>query len=795
MKKAATRTAKPTKPNQTKEQKFTKWFWRIFLAPFAVLFLLLLLAGVGVFGSLPTFEELENPKSNLATQIISADGEDIGNFSIQNRVYVSYEEISPFVVAALVSTEDARYYRHSGIDFKGLGRVAVKTITLMNRNQGGGSTISQQLAKNLFPRDTVYRRNPLVKTGKLAVAKLKEWIVAVKLEHNYTKEEIIAMYLNTVEYGNNAFGIKSAAQTFFSKTPAELNIQEAATLVGMVNAPTRYSPRRNYDRSLARRNTVISRMDKSGYITGHVRDSLCKLSIELDFHPISHDEGIGTYFREMIRLVMTMPRPKRSQYANDWDYEYELRRWDENPLYGWIYKNRKSDGSMYNLYKDGLKIYVTIDSRMQRYAEQALYLHLKTTVQPKMDEQVKRSGTPYRGASKSDIEASIDRAVRLSDRWREMKKAGYSDADILKEFAKPVDMTVFSYRGPVDTTMTPLDSVKYYKTLMRASFVAVDPISSQVKAYVGGVDFKYFKYDMAKQGKRQVGSTIKPFVYTFAIDQLGLTPCTEVPNLQTTIESPNGKIWTPREASKVEYNGEMHPLSWGLANSRNNYSAWIMKAAHNPDVVADFIHKLGMTSYIYPAYALCLGSSDASPYELAGAYSTFVNKGISTEPIFVTRIEDQHGNVISSFIPQGHDAISEQVAYTMITMLQGVVNGGTASRLRYRYGFTGEMGGKTGTSQNNSDAWFVGVTPKLVGAAWMGGDDMSINFASGGEGAAMALPIYADFLKMVYADKALGVTQDDKFLLPYGGYQAPCRSENPYLDSGEFLFDGEDDFF
>ena len=756
--------------------KAVRWFWIILCAPVALILLLLLLTRLGAFGKLPTFEELENPKSNLATEIYSDDGEMIGSFFIQNRSYVDYNELSPALVAALISTEDMRFYSHSGIDFISLARVAVKTLALGNRRQGGGSTITQQLAKNLYPRDTAVYNNPISKGSKLVISKLKEWITAVMLEYNYTKEEIITMYLNTVPYGSNAYGIKSAARTFFNKLPSELNVQEAAMLVGVVNAPTRYSPRSNPDRALARRNTVISRMREKGYLTRAQRDSIQALPIELDFRPISHNAGTGTYFREMLRMVMTSGKPSRESFgpgaAGDWDYRQAVEQWESNPLYSWCDKNVKANGQPYDLYRDGLKIYTTVNATMQRYAEQAVWEQMGETVQPMMDRVTKARGSVFSDISKDEREAIMRRAKKNSDRYRQMKRAGATDAEIDKAFATPVPMRVFSYKGDSDTVMSPDDSLMYYKKFLRASFMAVDPSNGYVKAYVGGTSYRYFKYDMAKQGRRQVGSTIKPFVYTFAIEQLDLTPCTQVPNLPVTIETDN-EPWSPREASKVVYDGEWKPLRWGLANSRNNYSAWIMKQARQPQAVADFIHKFGIRSYIDPVYALCLGTSDFSLFELVGAYGTFANRGVHVDPIFVTRIEDRHGNVLANFTSPSQDAISEQSAYTMLGMLKRVVNAGTAGRIR-ALGLKADMGGKTGTSQKNSDAWFVGVTPKLVAGAWVGGEDRSIHLSSGGEGSRIALPIFANFMKKVYGDSKLGITEKDQFPIPVNAVSYDC---------------------
>ncbi|MDR2885427.1 MAG: transglycosylase domain-containing protein [Rikenellaceae bacterium] len=772
-------------------KRTVKWFWIIVTAPFALILFMLLLTSTGIFGRLPSFEELENPKSNIATEIYSEDGEMIGSFYVQNRSYVAYEDLSPYLIAALVSTEDARYYSHSGIDFKALARVAFKTVAMMNRDQGGGSTITQQLAKNLFPRDTVYRSS-LSRKARTVTFKLKEWITAVKLEYNYTKEEIIAMYLNTVLFGSNAYGIKSAAHTFFGKLPSEVNAQEAAMLVGMVNAPTRYNPKLNYDKALVRRNTVIARMCTQDHITRHERDSLQGLPIDLGkYKPISHNEGTGTYFREMLRLVMTAKKPTRGQFASDWDYQYDLKDWERNPLYGWCEKNRKADGTPYNIYRDGVKIYTTINASMQRYAEQALVEQLTKEVQPAMDAQYGRTKKLFNDISKDQQERIIRNAMRYSERYREMKADGASDTEIDKAFDTSTQLRVFTYQGERDTLMTPRDSILHHKRIMRAAFMAMDPTNGQVKAYVGGPNYRYFKYDMVRQGKRQVGSTIKPFIYTFAIDHLGYTPCTMAPNLQTVIETDNGDAWSPKEAGRVEYDGVLHPLRWGLALSRNNYSAWIMKQARQPAAVADFIHKLGIHSYIDPVYALCLGTPDVSLYEMVATYSIYANRGVYTEPIFVKRIEDRHGNTISTFTATTNDAISEQTAYTMLDMLKFVVSNGTANRLKWAYNITGEVGGKTGTTQNNADAWFMGVAPKLVAGTWVGAEDPSVHLYSRGEGSVMALPVYGRFMELVYKDARMQVTQQDKFPVPVGAVSYDCASEAGYDSS----IAGPDEFF
>ncbi len=792
-----------------------KWLmtllWVAIASPFVLIAALLTLAAYGLFGRLPSFEELENPKSNLATEIYSDSGEVIGTFFIENRSHMQYEELfavnpanrivldgepTPTVVAALIATEDERFRDHGGVDIPSLFRVGIKTIAMQNQSQGGGSTITQQLAKNLFPRDTVRTHSSVERASKLVVTKLKEWITAFKLEHNYTKEEIAAMYLNTVAYGSNAYGIKSASQTFFNKMPNELNVQEAALLVGVVNAPTRYSPVSNPENSRVRRNLVISRLATSGAISRSVADSLIQLPIELDYSPVSNNYGQATYFREMLRLTMNAERPKRNQFYTQWDYEQAIKQYDENPIYGWCKKNTKADGTPYNIYRDGLKIYTTINADMQRYAEEMIQKQMESVIQPMMEEQYRTTRELFNDADSAAVARIMRNAIRYSERYYQMNRAGFSAEAIQKSFDVKCKMKVFTYKGERDTIMTPRDSILHHKRIMRASFVAMDPRSGHLKAYVGGTNFKYFKYDMAKQGKRQIGSTIKPFIYTFAIDQLGLTPCSTVPNLPVTIETSTGAAWSPKESSEVVYDGVLRPLSWGLARSRNNYSASIMKQAKQPAAVANFIHNLGVKSFVDPVPALCLGTSESNVFELVGAYSTFVNQGVYTDPIFVTRIEDRQGNVISTFIPQSQDAISEQTAYTMLGMLQGVVKGGTAARLNWAYDMADvEVGGKTGTSQKNRDAWFMCVTPRLVAGAWVGGEDQFVHLLSRGEGSVMALPIVGSFFNKVYENPNLDISRTDRFVRPTSAVTYNCDEVVESATRAAFDAPAEDEFF
>ena len=776
----------------TQTKKIIRLMWIVVLAPIGLLALLILLTALGCFGRMPSFEELENPKSNLATEIYAANGESIGSYFIQNRSYVQYEEMFPQdstawleidgerlspLAAALIATEDVRFYDHSGIDYRSLARVGIKTLLLQRRSQGGGSTITQQLAKNLFPREPG-PSSSIGRAAKLLSSKLKEWITAVKLEYNYTKEEIVAMYLNTVAYGSNAYGIKSAAATFFGKTPDCLSLQEAAMLVGVVNAPTRYSPVRNPERALDRRNLVLRRICKAGAISQEECDSISALPIVLNFRPVSHNFGQATYFREMLRLVMTAREPKRRNYYTKWDYEQALREYEENPLVGWCHKNFKADGTPYDIYRDGLKIYTTIDATMQRDAEEALLKQMRDVIQPAMDMQVKSSRKLFNDLTDEEVEQIIRSAIRQSDRFHHMKEAGIGEKDIIASFDRKAKMKVFTYMGERDTLMTPRDSILHHKRIMRASFVAIEPQTGHIKAYVGGPSFQYFKYDMARQGKRQIGSTVKPFIYTFAIDHLGMSPCTMVPNLPVTIETAIGTAWSPKEAGNVEYDGVLHPLRWGLALSRNTYSAWIMKQAKQPEAVADFIHNMGIHSFIDPVYALCLGTFESNVFEMVGAYSIFANEGVYNTPLFVTHIEDRQGNIIASFSSAMQDAVSPQTAYTMVTMLKNVIKNGTGRRMGWQFSMNDvELAGKTGTSNNNRDGWFMCITPRLVAGAWVGGEHQSIHLQRRGEGSVMALPIVGEFLQRTYAREDSPISRTDTFARPAGWVEAICEDE------------------
>ena len=744
---------------------FVRVLWVCFACVTISVVLLFTAISSGWLGFMPTFEDLENPQKNIASEIYSGDGKLMGTFHIENRNPVDYSELSPYLVQALVSREDKRFYGHSGIDGMGLARVIVKTMLMGQGDAGGGSTITQQLAKNLFPRDTT-SRSSVGRTMSLGLAKFKEWVTAVKLERNYTKKEIIAMYLNTVPFGSESFGIKSAARTFFNKQPHELSIEEAALLVGVVKGPTMYSPVRNPERALNRRNSVLEKMREEKYISKAQYDSLSQIPITLDYKVQNHNTGVSTYFREYIKRIMSYKEPTRSGISEE-EYRKRKSEWDNNSLYGWCNKNFKPNGEPYNLYTDGLRIYTTIDYTMQEYAEESVRNHLKTELQPSFFRAKKnQKKAPFSNRlTDSTIESLMNSAMRRTDRYRIMKKEGASDAEIKKAFSTEVPMKVFSWDGDRDTIMTPMDSIRYYKAFLRSSFMAYDPGTGYVKAYVGGPDFRHFKYDGVTDQTRQVGSTIKPFLYMLAMEY-GYSPCYKVLNVPQSFELPSGP-WTPAGSGKRE--GEYVTLKWGLANSDNNISAWLIKQ-FPPEAMIDVMRRMGITAQIDPVPAICLGVPDISIYEMVAAYGVFANKGIYTEPIFVTKIEDRNGNVISTFHPRTQEAISAHAAYLMVSLLRGVVEGGTGGRLRHRYNLLNEIGGKTGTTQNHSDGWFMAVTPNLVAGTWVGGEDRDIHFdsLSQGQGAAMALPIFAEFIQKVYKNGKLGVTNQDIFEKPHG---------------------------
>ena len=753
--------------------------WALLLIGMLATYIIFSAISDGKIGYVPPIEELENPNLKFATQVISDDGKVLGTWSLskENRLYVGYEDLSPNLVHALVATEDVRFSEHSGIDARAFMRALIKRGVFMQKNAGGGSTITQQLAKQFYSptADNVMER---------LLQKPIEWVIAVKLERYYTKEEILTMYLNKFDFLNNAVGIKTAAGTYFSKDPKDLSIEEAATLIGMCKNPSLYNPRRFNERTRGRRNVVLDQMRKAGYLTEDERDSLQALPLVLRYRPVDHNDGLATYFREYLRGVLNAKKPVKKNYRG-WQmqkfYEDSLA-WETNPLYGWCAKNKKKDGSNYNLYTDGLKIYTTINSRMQQYAEEAVQEHVAEYLQPRFFKEKKgRKTAPYTNQlSTEEVDAILNRSIKQSERRRVMKAAGYSDAEIMKAFNTPREMTVFTYQGEKDTIMTPLDSIKYYKHFLRAGFMSMDPITGYVKAYVGGPNYDNFKYDMAMVGRRQVGSTIKPYLYSLAMEN-GFSPCDETRNVEGTYFDENGIAWTPRTSSKKHY-GEIVTLKWGLANSNNWISAYLMSKL-NPYELVRLIHSFGvLNKEIQPTISLCLGPCEISVGEMVSAYTAFVNKGIRTAPLFVTRIEDNDGNVLATFSPQVNEVISESSAYKMLVMLRAVINEGTGGRVRRLYHITADMGGKTGTTNNNSDGWFMGFTPSLVSGCWVGGEERDIHFdrMADGQGASMALPIWGIYMNKVYADKTLGYSQEEKFDIP--DEFDPCKDKVSELE-------------
>jgi len=737
---------------------FLKWFWGLFLAGCLIIVLVFWMIAQGWLGYLPPLEELQNPKNKYATEVFTADMQSLGRYYRQeNRVGVQYADLSPDLINALVATEDVRFYEHSGVDTKSLFR-AMLTLGAA----GGGSTITQQLAKQLYsPR----AGNIFVR----AMQKPIEWVIAIQLERLYSKDEILLMYLNQFDFLYNAVGIKSAAQVYFSTTPARLKIEEAATLVGMCKNPALYNPIRHNDRTLNRRNTVLNQMCKYDYITESECDSLKALPLEIHYRSVDHKQGLAPYFREYLRQVLTAKEPKESNYP-EWNlqqYTIDKEQWDNNPLYGFCNKNTKPDGSHYDLYQDGLRIYTTIDSRMQQYAEEAVHEHMVFKQDQFFQEKKNRSYAPFsRDLTTEEIEAIMTRSIRQTDRYRIMKKNGASAEEINEAFNTPHEMQIFSYDGIIDTIMTPRDSVRWLKYFLRCGFMAMDPHNGHVKAYVGGPDFTHFQFDMATQGRRQIGSTVKPYLFTLAMDE-GMWPCEKVKNVSYTLIDANGKHWTPKDAH-AEQVGEMVDLTWGLKKSSNWITAYLM-SLFTPEQLARLMHSFGIKGYIDPVVSMCLGTCDVSVEEMVDAYTAFVNKGIRTEPLYVTRIEDSNGNTIATFSPNTYEVISEITSYKMIYMLQKVITEGTGMRLRgSQYQLYMPMGGKTGTSQNHSDGWFMGFTPELVAGCWVGGEDRAIHFDNmdRGQGARMALPIYGGFMRRVFDDPDLGYDRNASFDIP-----------------------------
>lgn len=721
-----------TKKNTNNFSRYNKLFWKVFASFIVAIFLFFFLASIGVFGSMPSFDELENPDSDMATEIISEDGVTLGKFYRQNRTPVAYEDLPQHLVDALVATEDERFYSHSGIDARGTLRAAVKL-----GRKGGASTVSQQLAKNLF-HGSEGSKNIILRV----IQKAKEWIIAIKLERQYTKNEIIAHYLNTVDFVNNAYGIRSAARVYFGKEPKDLTIEESAVLIGMLQAPSAYNPKRNPENSQKRRNIVLGQMVKNGYLEKEAKEQLEKKPIELNFTPESHKEGIATYFREYLRDYMKK----------------------------WVKENKKPDGSNYDIYRDGLKIYTTIDSRMQKYAEEAVDEHVKNLQVEFFKQHKNNKNAPFYRLTEDETDKILKRAMKNSERWRIMKTQNKSEDEIIKSFSVKTDMRIFTWNGEKDTIMTPLDSIRYYKHFLRTGIISMEPQTGYVKAWVGGINYKHFQYDHAGQGARQVGSTFKPFVYATAIEQLNMSPCDSIIDSQFTI--PRGRHgvsadWTPKN-SDGKFRGMIN-LKKALANSINTISAKLIDRT-GPKAVIDLTHKLGVKSEIPEQVSICLGAVEITVHDMVAAFSTFANKGIYIKPQIITRIEDKNGNVIFETIPESHDVLNQDVAYAIVKLLEGVTEDGTGTRLRggragfrtYDYKFTNAIAGKTGTTQNNSDGWFMGFVPNLCTGVWVGCEDRAARFGTTamGQGATMALPIWGIYMDKCYKDPKLSVSQE-----------------------------------
>ncbi len=762
---------------------------KIFIALWALLGLGIVLCIIvfslisnGKIGYMPPIEELQNPKNKFATEVYTSDGKLLTTYFMDtdNRVSVEYSQLSPHLVRALIATEDVRFTQHSGIDFKALLRAIVKRGLLRQKSAGGGSTLTQQLAKQMY---TPTAGNSFERILQKPI----EWVIAVKLERFYTKEEILTMYLNKFDFLYNAVGIKNASKVYFNTTPDALNIEQAATLVGMFKNPSLYNPIRRKENSLSRRNLVIQQMAEAKFISQTECDSLKALPLETDYQRMSHTEGLAPYFRQYLRVTMMHSKPERKNYAS-WQeqlYRDDSLAWETDPLFGWCKKNRKRDGGNYNIYTDGLKIYTTIDSRMQQYAEEAVHEHIALDLQPKFFREKKgRSYAPYtENLSAQQVDSILWQNARQSERYRVLRKQGKTADEIAKIFRTPIPMEIFTYNGMVDATMSPLDSIRYHKHFLRAGFMSMDPFNGHVKAYVGGVSFVPFQYDMVMQGRRQVGSTIKPYLYTLAMEE-GFQPCDPVRNEPITLMTENGEAWSPRNSGSKQV-GEMVTLRWGLANSNNWISAYLMGKL-SPYSFVNMLRSFGIRGHLDPVYSLCLGSCDVSVGEMTSAYTAFVNNGIRVAPLFVTRIEDNTGNTLEQFSPRMSEVFSQETAYKMQTMLRAVINEGTGVRLRFRYHITADMGGKTGTTQNNSDGWFMGITPHLVSGAWGGGEDRDIHFdhMSDGQGANIALPIYALYMNKVYADTTLGYLQTDSFAIPER-YLQPCPSTQTTWEESE----------
>ncbi len=766
--------AKKAKPKKTTALSkktikiFLISFWGIIVVGVTSLLLLFVLIANGAIGYLPPIEELQNPKNKFASEIISSDGELIGTYftAKDNRINTNYSELSPNLIKALVATEDERFTEHSGIDFPALSRVIVFRIILQQKGAGGGSTLTQQLAKQLY--------SPVAKNiFERALQKPIEWVIAVQLERLYTKEEILTMYLNKFDFLNNAVGIKTAAKVYFNKTPKELNVQEAATLIGMCKNPSLYNPaskRRKAD-CQERRNVVLSQMEKAGHITELERDSIGLLPIELDYQRVDHKLGQAPYFREYLRKMLTAKEPNKSNYAS-WQkvpygrYYLDSLSWADNPLYGFCVKNKNDKGENYNIYNDGLKIYTTIDSRMQRYAEEAVATHFEELQAKFFKQQKNRKKAPYAHYVTEDkIAQSMNQAMKNTDRYRALKKKDVPMEEITKIFNTPVEMSIFSYDGPIDTVLTPMDSIRWNKHFAQCGMMSIDPKNGHVKAYVGGTDFSQFQYDMVNIGKRQIGSTVKPFLYTLAMSN-GYWPCNTTINEPITLKDALDRDFTPRNSSN-DRKGEEVTLKWGLQKSNNWITAYVMSLV-TPTALVELMRSFGIKGHIDPVISICLGPCEVSVAEMVDAYTAFPNKGIRTEALYVTRIEDNNGNVIAEFTPRTEEVFNEETSYKMLDMLQAVMNGGTGIRVRYKYKVNAPAGGKTGTTQKNADGWFMGFTPSLVTGVWSGWEDRGVHFANmvDGQGASMALPVWALYMQKVLADKDLGYDANEQFDIP-----------------------------
>jgi penicillin-binding protein 1A len=775
---------------QGRYKKYVRWFWAIFAAPFVLITTLFILISYEVFGPMPSLEELENPENNLAAEIYSEDGMLLGKYYFQNRTWTDYDDISPYVIDALIATEDIRFYRHSGIDIRGLVRVVVKTI-ILRQETGGGSTITQQLAKNLFKTRGI-RPEGRQRRGKMSLgtSKLKEWALAVRLERNYTKEEIITMYMNVYDFLYSAVGIRSASEVYFSTTPDSLDLAQSAMLVGMLKNSALYNPVRNREGMQNRRNLVLSQMSKYGYIDKAIADSVMQDTITLEFKEYGHDKGMATYLRQYISITMNKWDPRREYYFSDDEFEDAEVEWARNPLFGWCSKNTKPDGTNYSLYSDGLKIYTTLNSKMQQYAEESVAEHLALDLQPAFDDHAESfRRPPYSDdLTRKEINIIMQRSITQTDRYRLLSDRNMPEDSINLIFNTPIPMKVFSWEGLKDTIMSPFDSVHYYKFFVRSSMMAMDPRTGQVKVYVGGPDFRYFKYDMVSQMRKQVGSTVKPFLYTLAM-QDGLSPCYEVPNIPSYFEVGDSLPWSPRSSGPRNMHGKMVTLKWGLAKSENYISAWLMKQ-FNPQAVLDQMSRMGInTKYVEAVPSIFLGTGDVRLKEMVGAFGTFANKGVYTEPMVVTRIEDKNGNIIARFTPRIEEVMTEEHAFLMLNLLQGVTGpGGTAIRLRAKYELGGEMGGKTGTTQNHSNGWFMGITPSLVAGVWTGWEDQAIHFENLvlGQGANMALPVFGIFMRKLYDDPEFELMVEDVFDEPSGfEMELDCdkvKAESPNRD-------------